>query len=106
MVYNHIGKEGLALQSLTLIANVAKTYGSVETEYFAHGLSFHFDSDRTMNDTIQYCIGDGGVFEALGIVVIAVINRPDQLGTALLRPGRFDRLIYLPLPDEASRKSQ
>ena len=44
--------------------------------------------------------------EALSIVVIAVINRPDQLGTALLRPGRFDRLIYLPLPDEASRKSQ
>ena len=32
VVYNHIGKEGLALQSLTLIANVAKTYGSVETE--------------------------------------------------------------------------
>ena len=32
VVYNHIGKEGLALQSLTLIANVAKTYGTAETE--------------------------------------------------------------------------
>jgi len=45
--------------------------------------------------------------EALnGVVVIAATNRPDQLDTALLRPGRFDRLIYVPLLDEASRQSQ
>jgi transitional endoplasmic reticulum ATPase len=39
-------------------------------------------------------------------VVIAATNRPDQLDAAILRPGRFDRLIYIPLPDEASRQSQ
>ena len=33
------------------------------------------------------------------------IDRPDQIDSALLRPGRLDQLIYIPLPDEASRIS-
>jgi transitional endoplasmic reticulum ATPase len=37
------------------------------------------------------------------IVVIAATNRPDMVDPALLRPGRFDRLIYVPEPDEKSR---
>ena len=37
------------------------------------------------------------------IVVIAATNRPDIIDTALLRPGRFDRLLYIPPPDEQSR---
>ena len=37
------------------------------------------------------------------VVVIAATNRPDILDPALLRPGRFDRLIYVPAPDEGSR---
>lgn len=41
-----------------------------------------------------------------GVVVIAATNRPDQIDPALLRPGRFDRLIYVPLPDAASRTAQ
>ncbi|MCL5077115.1 MAG: AAA family ATPase, partial [Actinobacteria bacterium] len=41
-----------------------------------------------------------------GIVVIAATNRPDQLDAAILRPGRFDRLIYVPLPDHQSRQGQ
>ncbi len=38
------------------------------------------------------------------VVVVAATNRPDVLDPAMLRPGRFDRLVYAPPPDGASRK--
>src|ERR687891_609042 len=37
------------------------------------------------------------------VIVIAATNRPDIIDTALLRPGRFDRLLYVPSPDRDSR---
>lgn len=39
------------------------------------------------------------------LVVIAATNRPDCIDSALLRPGRFDRLIYVPPPDAAAREA-
>jgi transitional endoplasmic reticulum ATPase len=44
-----------------------------------------------------------GILTLGDIVVIAATNRPDMVDPAVLRPGRFDRLIYVPEPDEKSR---
>ncbi|MCW3997679.1 MAG: CDC48 family AAA ATPase [Candidatus Bathyarchaeota archaeon] len=44
-----------------------------------------------------------GIVTLADIVVIAATNRPDIVDSAVLRPGRFDRLIYVPEPDEKSR---
>ncbi|CAI2163964.1 11266_t:CDS:2 [Funneliformis geosporum] len=45
-----------------------------------------------------------GVEIATSILIMGATNRPDMLDAALLRPGRFDRLIYVPPPDFKSRK--
>ncbi|MGC9189487.1 MAG: AAA family ATPase, partial [Conexivisphaera sp.] len=44
-----------------------------------------------------------GIRELEDVVVLATTNRPWDLDPALLRPGRFDKLIYVPLPDRRSR---
>jgi len=44
-----------------------------------------------------------GIEELKGVFVLAATNRPDLLDTALLRPGRFDVQVELPLPDKAAR---
>jgi len=44
-----------------------------------------------------------GIAPLKNVVVIAATNRPDIIDPALLRPGRFDRLVYVPPPDETAR---
>ena len=45
-----------------------------------------------------------GLEELHNVTVIAATNRPDILDPALLRPGRFDRIVYVPIPDRNARK--
>jgi len=45
-----------------------------------------------------------GINDLKNVVVIAATNRPDMLDTALLRPGRFDRILLVDVPDKKSRE--
>ncbi|MHA1215493.1 MAG: CDC48 family AAA ATPase [Candidatus Hodarchaeales archaeon] len=45
-----------------------------------------------------------GIEPLRDVVVLAATNRPDMIDPALLRPGRFDRVLYVPPPDEESRR--
>ena len=46
-----------------------------------------------------------GMTSKKNVFVIGATNRPEQLDPALCRPGRLDTLVYVPLPDQASRES-
>jgi transitional endoplasmic reticulum ATPase len=46
-----------------------------------------------------------GVGSKKNLFFIGATNRPDILDEALIRPGRLDQLIYIPLPDKPSRKN-
>ncbi|KAF9431457.1 AAA ATPase cdc48 [Entomortierella beljakovae] len=56
--------------------------------------------DRVLNQMLTEM---DGMNAKKNVFVIGATNRPDQIDGALLRPGRLDQLIYIPLPDEASR---
>lgn len=60
------------------------------------------EREQTLNQLLSEM--DGFVTEAGAIIVLAATNRPDVLDKALLRPGRFDRIIEVPYPDLESRK--
>lgn len=44
-----------------------------------------------------------GLEELKGVVVVAATNRPDMIDSALLRPGRFDELVHVPVPDKEAK---
>lgn len=67
---------------------------------FSEGTS----ADREIQRTLMELLAQLDGFESLGAVkIVMATNRPDILDPALLRPGRLDRKIEIPLPNEASR---
>jgi len=77
-----------------------------------------FDEIDAIAPARGYRYGDSGVTDRIvnqlltemdglvllkGVVILAATNRPDILDPALLRPGRFDRILYVPAPDEKAR---
>ena len=52
----------------------------------------------------QFLTEFDGVEELKGVLVLGATNRPDMLDPAIMRPGRFDEIVGIPLPDEDSRR--
>jgi cell division protease FtsH len=58
--------------------------------------------EQTLN---QILVEMDGLEERENVIVLAATNRPDVLDPAILRPGRFDRVVYVPMPDFEGRKA-
>ncbi len=60
--------------------------------------------DREVQRTLVQLLAEMDGFDSRGEVrILAATNRPDILDPALLRPGRFDRLVYVPMPNREAR---
>ncbi|MDX3189710.1 ATP-dependent zinc metalloprotease FtsH [Streptomyces sp. MN03-5084-2B] len=64
------------------------------------GLGGHDEREQTLNQLLAEM---DGFDQSSGVVVLAATNRPETLDAALLRPGRFDRQVTVPLPNQAER---
>lgn len=75
--------------------SIAKARGSSQGDAGGAG-------DRVINQILTEM---DGMNAKKNVFIIGATNRPDILDPAIMRPGRLDQLIYIPLPDKASRKA-
>jgi transitional endoplasmic reticulum ATPase len=61
----------------------------------------HLSTERMVSQLLTEM---DGIQEIHGVVVLAATNRVDMIDTALLRPGRFDKIVYVPKPDVKTRQ--
>jgi transitional endoplasmic reticulum ATPase len=62
------------------------------------------ESNVTERVVSQFLTELDGLVLLKDVVIVAATNRPDLLDSSMLRPGRFDRLIYIPMPDNEARR--
>ena len=84
------------------IDSIALTRGGIGgTDGGGYGSGSSSSSDRMLSQLLTEM---DGIQELQGVVVIAATNRVDMIDHALLRPGRFDKIIFVPNPDVDTRE--
>ncbi|MBC8495353.1 CDC48 family AAA ATPase [archaeon] len=76
-----------------------------EVDAMAHKRTGTSDSHANERVVNQMLTEMDGLQELTDVVIIAATNRPDMIDTALLRPGRFDRIVLAPIPDKKTREA-
>ncbi|MCE4617570.1 MAG: CDC48 family AAA ATPase [Desulfurococcales archaeon] len=74
-----------------------------ELDAIAPARGYGFDSGVTERIVSQLLTEMDGIVKLENVIVIAATNRPDMVDPALLRPGRFEKIVYVPPPDETAR---
>ena len=109
LAQKYIGEGGRMVRELFSLAKDRSTSIIFLDEIDAIGakrLDSATSGDREVQRTLMQLLAELDGFDALeDVKIIAATNRPDILDDALLRPGRFDRVIEIPLPDESGRKT-
>ncbi|RWS30263.1 peroxisome biogenesis factor 1-like protein [Leptotrombidium deliense] len=106
LLSKYIGASEKAVRDLFIRANTAKPCLLFFDEFDAIAARRGHDStgvtDRVVNQILTQMDG----VEALerGVYILAATSRPDLLDPALLRPGRFDKCLYCPIPDTTERE--
>src|ERR687890_169476 len=80
------------------IDSIASIRGGIGTE---GGIGTHTGTEMMVSQLLTEM---DGIQEMYGVVTIAATNRIDMIDTAFLRPGRFDKIIYVPNPDVETRE--
>ena len=103
-----LGESEKAVQNLFKRARVSSPciifFDEIDALATKRGSSSSGVNDRVLSQLLTEMDGIQSKQGKITIIVVAATNRPDMLDAALLRPGRFDRKIYVPPPDEASRE--
>lgn len=110
LVQKYIGEGARLVRELFMMAKEKSPaiifIDEVDAIGAARGSESFSAGDHEVNRTLMQLLAELDGFDVRGDVkVIAATNRPDILDKALLRPGRFDRIIEFPLPDEHGRKT-
>eukprot|EP00884_Botryococcus_braunii_P022647 jgi/Botrbrau1/9066/Bobra.0376s0036.1 len=75
-----------------------------ELDGLAMARNMHGSVNETNSSILSQLLTEMDGLQAMkDVLVVAATNRPDHLDPALLRPGRFDRLVYVPCPDAGTR---
>lgn len=103
-----LGESEKAVQSLFKRARVSSPciifFDEIDALTTKRGSSSSGVNDRVLSQLLTEIDGIQSKQGKVTIIVVAATNRPDMLDEALLRPGRFDRKVYVPPPDDASRE--